>query len=565
MFVPRKTVSRRSVRWLEEDIVAGTVNSQDVAAQDDAHLRSLGIKPELRRTLGFLSNFAIAFSFISVSTGSFGNFGVGIGLGGPAFFWSWPIVIIGQTLVALVFAELASHFPVAGSIYQWSKRLSNRTLGWFTGWFYFWAQVVTVTAVAVIVAFVVDGIHGPVGDVPFLDSPDPTGITTMFTFVSLMTLVITTAINAFGVRLLSILNNIGVATEIIGMFFFALILLFFANHQSPAILFDTGGAEAATGGSYLPAFLLGMFMALFIVYGFDTAGTFGEETLDASRQAPRGVLASILVSGAIGAVFLLGVILAIPSIPDAMAEGQAGGFPIATTIIAVLQTELFAGITLGELYLFVILASVFVCTLAIQGAATRMMFSMSRDRHLPLGSLWGQVNPTFKTPANAAIAVGVLAALPILVVGPLGGFYMSIAATGLIYLSYFLCNIGVLVARSRGWPRQPAWFNLGRWGMPVNILALIWGGAMIINIGIWQDKGLFGEFGGDGRGLTNPGFAAFFKPFGSELKDLPTWPTFEVLVAVILITGLIYYAVSVRGRAADVESADSVTGEAVIG
>ena len=223
--------------------MAGADSNQDIAARDDAHLRSLGIKPELRRTLGFLSNFAIAFSFISVSTGSFGNFGVGIGLGGPAFFWSWPIVIGGQLLVALVFAELASHFPVAGSIYQWSKRLSNRTLGWFTGWFYFWAQVVTVTAVAVIVAFVIDGIHGPVGDVGFLDSPDPTGITTMFTFVSLVTLVLTTLINAFGVRLLSILNNIGVGTEILGMFVFALILLFFANHQSPAILFDTGGAE----------------------------------------------------------------------------------------------------------------------------------------------------------------------------------------------------------------------------------------------------------------------------------------------------------------------------------
>lgn len=534
------------------------------AARDDAHLRSLGIKPELRRTLGFLSNFAIAFSFISVSTGSFGNFGVGIGLGGPAFFWSWPIVIGGQLLVALVFAELASHFPVAGSIYQWSKRLSNRTLGWFTGWFYFWAQVVTVTAVAVIVAFVIDGIHGPVGDVPFLDSPDPTGVTTMFTFVSLATLFVTTLINAFGVRLLSILNNIGVATEIIGMFFFALILLFFANAQSPSILLDTGGAEAATGGSYFPAFLLGMFMSLFIVYGFDTAGTFGEETLDASRQAPRGVLSSILISGLVGAVFLLAVILAIPSIPDAMAEGQAGGFPIATTIIGALRTELVAGITLGEVYLFVILASVFVCTLAIQGAATRMMFSMSRDRHLPLGRLWGQVNPTFRTPANAAIAVGVLAALPILVVGPLGGFFMSIAATGLIYLSYWLCNLGVFMARRRGWPHKPAWFNLGRWGMLVNGLALVWGGLMIVNIGLWQDRGLFGEFGGDGRGFTNPAFSAFFTPFGQTFENLPPWPTFEVIVATILIFGAIYYALEVRGRAADIE-ADIATGEAVIG
>ena len=81
--------------------MSGPSNAADIAARDDEHLRSLGIKPELRRTLGFLSNFAIAFSFISVSTGSFGNFGVGIGLGGPAFFWSWPIVVGGQLLVAL--------------------------------------------------------------------------------------------------------------------------------------------------------------------------------------------------------------------------------------------------------------------------------------------------------------------------------------------------------------------------------------------------------------------------------------------------------------------------------
>ena len=180
-------------------------SAQDVAARDDAHLRSLGIKPELRRTLGFLSNFAIAFAFISVSTGTFGNYGVGIGLSGPAFYWTWFIVIAGQFLVALVFAELASHFPVAGSVYQWSKRLSHRTLGWFTGWFYFWAQVVTVSAVAVIVAFVVDALHGSLvgntGDVAFLDTSSPGGFTSMFTFIAIGTLIITTLINAYGVLL----------------------------------------------------------------------------------------------------------------------------------------------------------------------------------------------------------------------------------------------------------------------------------------------------------------------------------------------------------------------------
>jgi amino acid transporter len=106
--------------------VSGSV--QDQAARDDAHLQSLGIKPELKRSLGFLSNFAVAFSYISVSTGTFTVFALAMGFSGPIFFWAWPLVILGQTFVALNFAELASHFPVAGSIYQWSKRLSNRTL-----------------------------------------------------------------------------------------------------------------------------------------------------------------------------------------------------------------------------------------------------------------------------------------------------------------------------------------------------------------------------------------------------------------------------------------------------
>ena len=163
------------------------------------------------------------------------------------------------------------------------------------------------------------------------------------------------------------------------------------------------------------------------------------------------------------------------------------------------------------------------------------------------------------------LAVGVLAVVPILVIGPLGGFFLSIAATGLIYLSYFLCNIGVLLARRQGWPHKPAWFNLGKWGMPVNILALVYGGLMIINIGLWADTSLFGDFGGDGRGFTNPMINSFFKPFGQELTWLPAWPTFEAIITAILVFGAIYYVIAVRGSAEDVESADAVTGEASIG
>ena len=542
--------------------MSGPANPQDVAARDDAHLRSLGIKPELKRSLGFMSNFAVAFSYISVSTGTFTVFALAIGVAGPMFFWAWPIVILGQTFVALNFAELASHFPVAGSIYQWSKRLSHRTLGWFTGWIYFWAGVLTTTAVAVTVPLVVAGIHGGEG---FLDSPDPTGITTMYAFIALVTLVTTTAINAFGVKLLSVINNLGVATEILGMLVFALVLLFFANNQSPSVLFDTYGLEAQADGWYFPVFLIGMFIALFVVYGFDTAGTFGEETLDASRQAPKGVLSAIWLSGIVGAVFLLAIILSFQDMEAAIAEGQAFGFPIATTLQQNLTQEVVFGITFGELYLFVILASVYVCTLAIQGATTRLMFSMGRDRRIPFGGVWAHVSPTFRTPSYSAVAVGLLAAVPIVLTGPLGAATIAIAATGMIYLSYFLCNLGVLFARRRGWPKQTAFFSLGRWGLVINILALLWGGLMIINIGLWISD-TFGVFGNDLRGLTNPFINTFLTWNGEVLEGLPAIPVFEALVGLVLIVGVLYYAATQRGKLDAVQvEADAATGEAVIG
>jgi len=546
--------------------VSGPMESNvDVAARDDAHLRSLGIKPELRRTLGFLSNFAVAFSYISVSTGTFTNQAVAFGVGGPAIFWAWPLVILGQTFVALNFAELASHFPVAGSIYQWSKRLSNRTLGWFTGWIYFWAGVVTVTAVAATVPLVLSTILGfdlaSASPVPGLD---------MWQFVGLLTLVTTTLINSIGVRLLAIINNIGVGAEIIGMLFFALILLFFANHQPVSILFDTSYTSSLAGGNYFPVFLVGAFMALFVVYGFDTAGTFGEETLDASRQAPRGVLSAIWLSGIVGAVFLLAVTLSFKDVGAAVASGQAFGFPIADTIKANLTTTLVGTFTLGDLYLVMILVAVYVCTLAIQGATTRLMFSMGRDRRLPLGRLWGHVNASFKTPLNSAVAVGVLGAIPLLLTGALGSIYMAIAATGMIYLSYFLCNLGVLAARRRGWPHKGAWFKLGSWGTILNILALIWGGAMVINIGIWTDTSIFGDFGNDLRNTWSNPFINTFLSLGKNpdgtanvLSGLPAWPVFETLVGLVIVVGALYYVVAQRGHADEV-APDLATGEAVI-
>src|SRR5947208_4350032 len=110
--------------------------TQQHTDRDAADLARFGYKQELRRTLGVFSSFAVAFAYISPSTGIFALFFLGLTTIGGAFFWSWPLVAAGQFIVALTFAELSSHYPVAGSVFQWTKYHSGKTYAWFTGWTY---------------------------------------------------------------------------------------------------------------------------------------------------------------------------------------------------------------------------------------------------------------------------------------------------------------------------------------------------------------------------------------------------------------------------------------------
>ncbi|MHB8600277.1 MAG: amino acid permease [Ktedonobacteraceae bacterium] len=506
--------------------------------RDEALLQKFGYRQELQRTLGFLSNFAVAFSYISVSTGTFSLFALGFAAGGPAFFWTWPIVAIGQFIVALNFAELASHFPIAGSIYQWSKRLSSPTLGWFTGWIYFFAGVLTVTSVAFTIPIPLLAI--------FPNIPTPILGMQSDVFIALVAILVCTILNVAGVRLVSFINNIGVVAEIIGMIGFALVLLIFFNHNSLGFLFTgphtnlqaavpataTTPAVAAQpwtpgfGFGYFGAFAAAMFMSLFVIYGFDTAGTLGEETRNPQKNAPRGVLWSIGLSFIAGLLFIGGTVLSIkPS--DYKAIEALADSGSTNTLPTIIQNAL--GSFWGNIYLFVVLVAVFVCTLAIQSATIRLMFSMGRDGRLPFGKVWGSVNSTFRTPLWAAIGVAVLAALPFLYSQAI--VVLVVGATGLIYLAYFMNNVASLNARFKGWPHERSPFTLGRWGILINILALVYGGVMIINF-LW--------FGGLRNTYTNPTMGAAFTAW-ANIPVLGGMPIFEFSLIVLFVVGAIYW------------------------
>src|ERR1700676_1756330 len=116
---------------------------------DDARLEHLGYRPQLNRVLGLFANFSVAFTYLSPMVGIFSLFALGLSAGGPAYIWLTWIPVAGMLLVALVFGELASHYPVAGALYQYGKHTVGARFGWFVGWFYGIALLVTVASVDV--------------------------------------------------------------------------------------------------------------------------------------------------------------------------------------------------------------------------------------------------------------------------------------------------------------------------------------------------------------------------------------------------------------------------------
>ena len=267
-----------------------------------------------------------------------------------------------------------------------------------------------------------------------------------------------------------------------------------------------------------------MFMSLFVIYGFDTASTLAEETRDPRRAAPKAVLFSVIGAFIIGGVFLLGVLVAIPN----MGAAVKGAYGPAQIIEANFSTGF------ATVYLLVVSAAIFVCCLSILAATIRLCFGMARDNQLPVSGPLSKVSPSLHTPVWSCIVIALLSAIPFIKYS--GAGIIAIAATGMIYLSYFLGNIVIMRARARGWPKVGAPFRLGRWGMLVNVVALLYGGAMLVNFA-WP------------RAASNPKPEQTGGLLSFGLSFLNKIPILWTVVVVIALIGALYYLAVGRTKA----------------
>jgi urea carboxylase system permease len=472
-------------------------------SDDTRDLASFGYKQVLDRTLGSFSSFAAGFSFISVLTGIFQTFYLGYGAGGPAFCWTWPVVFLGQGAVALCFAELAARYPLSGGVYQWSGRLSSRAIGWMAGWVYLCGSVISLAAVALALQATLPQISPAFQFIG--QSSDRSSAAVNAVLLGCLLIAVSTLINSIGVRHLARINNIGVIAELCGVALL-IALLALSVRRGPAILFDSMGKGRGQAHGYLGPFLAAALMASYVMYGFDTAGALAEETGEPRRRAPRAILQALATAGLAGALLIFLGILAVsdPGLPEL---GRiSGGLPFLVKNVL--------GEKLGVLLLVEVIFAVFVCALAVHAAAVRLMFAMARDHNLPFAAALAHVSPRTRAPIVPAFVVGLLAVAILILNVNLPNVIEMLCSVAIIWanLAYLLVTLPLLLSRrspresapsaqygSNGFPRngvvpagRRAYFSLGRWGLPVNVVAVVWGLFVVINIG-WPRSEIYGE------------------------------------------------------------------------
>jgi amino acid transporter len=467
----------------------------------------------LRRELTAITNGAWTFASVGVFGGLMSLYGFSMSQVGGSVLWGWPIVAILVGAIVLVFAELASTYSFVGSIYQWPSVLAGRRVGWAVGWLYLGALIPLMTAYAASEPVIILPLFGWTA----------TWHTTFL--IILFTLAFAVVWNLGAVRLLGRFSEYSMILEVTVASVILLIVFIVGPHHGNNLVNSstvvTSGSHAAVAGlhsfgSWLPLFLGGgIFVAFWVLYTFENSGTLGEETVNAGRNAPTGVLGAYIFAVTCGFLFLISLTASLPNLKAAMLSGT--------------PAEIAVGLHMPEwvvkLFLFVIAQGLLVATCAMFGCAVRHIYGMARDNQIPFSGFFRRVLPG-GSPWAATLTLGVLSVIPVLVFTTNTASIVG-GATGAMYVPYFAVMVIALVARSRRWPTQKSWFRLGVWGWPANILAVLGSGFILVDI-MWP------------RALTNPDYAQITGHTTSNF--FAHIPMGWYIVGVPVIIGVVYYA-----------------------
>jgi amino acid transporter len=425
--------------------------------------------------MGAFSNFAISFSIISILTGAVILYDYGLAWGGPGITGiGWPLVSVFTLIVAAAMAEIASAYPTAGGLYYWSSRLGGPGWGWWTAWLNLGGLIAVVAGIDfAAAAFLNSAVFG-------LDNEATRYGLSLQVWMTLGLLVVQTAVNVLGSRLVALLNDLSVWVHVAGVLAICLALLAFGTFAHPlADAFTVAPARADPGVPIWGAFLLALLQAQWTYTGYDASAHVAEETVGARKASARGIVLSVAVSAVAGYLLLLALTLRLPPIDETLDNAPA--------VYYVLTQNLGR---LGEWLGVVIALAMVLCGTSALASSGRMLFAFARDEGVPWARKLAHVDPGSREPANAIEAIALtswlLVAFAFLAGGTAAIAIVTAISTIALYLAYG-APILLGLRGGRAWKSEAAW-SLGRLSRPFAVIAMGWI-ACISVLFVWPTSG----------------------------------------------------------------------------
>ena len=451
--------------------MSDTKEASAVLAHDAAELKKMGYEQELHRHMGGFSNFAISFSIICILAGGISAFPLALGgAGGASIGIGWLVGGLFAAIVALAMAQISSSYPTAGGLYHWGSILGGKGFGWTTAWFNLLGLIFVVASVNFgVYDFFFKGLALPLLGVDVSGF----GYSHQIFYIALFTISQAILIYRFPKFTTKITDLSGYLIFIITI---VLVLSLLAYHE--------GGLEfsrlftftnyTGTEGSVWPKsegivfpFLLGLLLAVYTITGFDASAHTSEETRDAAKTVPKGIVSSVVYSVIFGYILICTFVLVLPDIPTGVKNGFGFFAELLKTLPSTLQLVLGLSIFLVN----------YLCGLACLTSTSRMMFAFARDGGLPASTFLRKVDPTLKTPVAAVWVSAILA-----IAATLYAAAFSVLAVGcavFLYISYIMPTAAGILAEGKTWKHKGP-FDLGGMSKLIGVLAVIGGGFLVI-------------------------------------------------------------------------------------
>jgi basic amino acid/polyamine antiporter, APA family len=358
------------------------------------------MKLERALGLGSLTFYGVG---IILGAGIYSVIGAAAAKSGDALWQAFLIGGVVAFLTALAYAELATSYPRAAAEFTYLKKAFPKwpALATSTGLLVALSGAATAATVAISFASYLDA---------FIEVPA--------VIVALALLAIMAGLNIVGVKASGWVNAAFTILEAGG-----LVLFVGVGATTP----EFGDAMLAAPNAGV---LSGAALVFFAFLGFENIANLAEEAKDPTRDLPRAIFLSLAVS----TLLYVAVALAASALssPESLA---ASGAPL--TDAARSQSRSIAG-ALGGIALFATANTALVSILV----ASRVVFGMARDRHLP--EWMAKILPSRKTPWPAILVVSAVAAALV----PFGkvGVVASVSSFAAL-VAFFVVNVALIVLR----------------------------------------------------------------------------------------------------------------------